>query len=137
MSRRGHNRYTCRMEQFSTDTVTKESISKAIEQFDRIGQRAFLEKFALGRGAQRGNKGRRKGPYFVKENGKRYDATALARAARFLADPERQRGLSRQEIEGPAPFLGYWDGQGRPRLGPSHWESGIKTLKELGFEVVS
>ena len=76
------------MEKFSTATVTRDSVFKAIEQFDRIGQHAFLEKFALGQGAQKGNKGRRKGPYFVKENGKRYDATALVRAARFLANPE-------------------------------------------------
>ena len=44
------------MEKFSTATVTRDSVFKAIEQFDRIGQHAFLEKFALGQGAQKGNK---------------------------------------------------------------------------------
>ena len=53
---RNDDRYTCRMEKFSTATVTRDSVFKAIEQFDRIGQHAFLEKFALGQGAQKGNK---------------------------------------------------------------------------------
>ena len=124
-----------KIEKFSTSTVTKESVLKAIEQFDRIGRITFLEKFARGRGAQKGNKGRRKGPYFVEYKGKRYDATALVRAARFLADLNRQRGLSRQEIEGPMSWLGYWTKEGHPRLGPAHWDSGIETLKLLGFKV--
>ena len=124
-----------KIEKFSTSTVTKESVLKAIEQFDRIGRATFLEKFAMGRGAQKGNKGRREGPYFVEHNGKKYDATALVRAARFLANPNRQRGLSSQEIEGPVPWLGYWIKKGHPRLGPAHWDSGIETLKLLGFKV--
>ncbi len=123
-------------EKFSTATVTRESVLDAIEQFDRIGRSAFLEKFAQGRGAQRGNKGRQMGPYFVEHNWKQYDATALVRAARFLADPMRQRGLSRQEVEGPTPWLGWWHSGGAPRLGPDHWKSGIETLEALGFKVV-
>ena len=123
------------IEKFSTSNVTKESVLKAIEQFDRIGRAAFLEKFARGRAAQKGNKGRRKGPYFVEYKGKRYDATALVRAARFLADSNRQRGLSSQEIEGPMPWLDYWTKEGHLRLGPAHWDSGIETLKLLGFKV--
>ena len=126
-----------KIEKFSTSTVTTESVLEAIAQFDRIGRHAFLEKFTMGRGAQRGNKGRRKGPYLVVYKGEQYDAYALAVAARFLKDPNRQRGLSSQEIEGPTEWLGYWTKEGNPRLGPTHWDSAIKTLKLLGFKIVS
>lgn len=117
--------------------VKREFVLKAIEQFDRIGRHAFLEKFAMGRGAQRGNKGRRKGPYLIEHAGKKYDAYALAVAARFLQDSKRQIGLSSQEIDGPTPWLGYWAQGGRARLGPTHWTSAIKTLELLGFKIDS
>ncbi len=109
-----------------------------MKQFDQLGRDAFLKKFVSGgRGAQRGNKGRRKGPYLVKHKGRKYDAYALAVAARFLAEPSRQKGLSSQEIKGPTSWLGYWAEDEHPRLGPTHWDSAIKTLKLLGFDVDS
>ena len=126
------NSYTWPMptiEKFPPSPITRDSVLKAIEQFDRIGRAAFLEKFAKGRGARRGHTGRRKGPYFVAHNGNKYDATALVRAARFLQDPDRHSGLSLRKIEGPTKWLGWG------RLGPDHWSSGIETLKLLGFKV--
>jgi 5-methylcytosine-specific restriction protein A len=59
----------------SISDLTRESVHRALDEFDQIGREAFLARYSLGRA--RG--------YFVLHNGNRYDSKAIAGTAhRFL-----------------------------------------------------
>ncbi|MEY3166670.1 MAG: hypothetical protein RLZZ343_473, partial [Actinomycetota bacterium] len=58
----------------SLDDLSKhESVQKAIDEFDALGQNAFLEKYGFGKSSK----------YVLSHNGCRYDSKAILGAAHF------------------------------------------------------
>lgn len=89
-----------------SDLTDPTAVMKAIDEYDRLGREAFLDKY--------GFKPARS--YFVRHQGKLYDSKALAGAALAY-----QPGVSR-----PMPWQAFSGGQ----------DTVMKKLKGLGFEIV-
>ena len=54
-----------------SDLTSREAVIEALEEFDRLGREAFLQKYGFGEGRS----------YFVVWNGNRYDSKAIAGVA--------------------------------------------------------
>jgi hypothetical protein len=61
-----------------SDVTASRAVEEAIDEFDRLGRDAFLDKYGFGQARE----------YFVKRNGKLYDSKAIAGAAHGFQFPE-------------------------------------------------
>ena len=87
------------------DLTSSNAVLRAVEEFDRIGQQAFLTKYGFGRARE----------YFLYYNGNLYDSKAIVGAAHGFQYPS----------QGP---LGPHDFSGGERTVQ-------RKLEDLGFEV--
>lgn len=91
------------------DGINEQAVLKAIEEFDRLGRRAFLEKYGFG-GAK---------DYFLRYNGKNYDSKAIAAVAhRYMPGGE---ALEHSELSG----------------GVKHRVGAARILRGLGFNIAT
>jgi hypothetical protein len=90
-----------------SDLTSREAVRRAIEEFDRLGRDAFLEKYGFGKARA----------YFLVEDGRHYDSKAIVGAAYGFQFPDR----------GPLRAREFSGGEATVRA----------RLEELGFEVVT
>ena len=91
----------------SQSSASRNAVLEAIEEFDRLGREAFLDKYDFGPARE----------YFVRYRGRLYDSKALSGAAYGLQFPDRRPMRS-------ADFTGGM-------------QTSVATLQRLGFEVIS
>lgn len=87
------------------DLTSQDAVLRAIAEFDRLGQDAFLKKYGFGRARS----------YFLDYNGRRYDSKAIAGVAYGYQFPS----------DGPLKAAQFSGGNNTVRA----------KLEELGFEV--
>lgn len=89
-----------------TDLTSSRAVDEAMNEFDELGQEAFLKKYGFGEARE----------YFVRRNSRLYDSKAIVGVAYGYQFPER----------GPLKSADFSGGEGTVQ----------RKLEDLGFEVV-
>src|SRR5205807_9098940 len=89
-----------------SDLTSRESVERALAEFDELGREAFLTQYSFGHARR----------YFIRRNGNYYDSKAIVGAAMGFQDPQR----------GPMRSNEFSGGE----------QGAKAKLEELGFDVV-